>query len=300
VRARLNGAGFTTVELMVALALSGIVLAAIGAVLRRQQRFYASAASLVEQRVALRDVTGILPGELRAVSPTGGDVLAFADSALELRATIGTAIACDTVPGGGALALAAASGRRASLSSFTTAPQPGDVALVYAGGASDRTDDDRWISLGVADVVSSPAVCVGSPFSPPDASGSPLVIRFAAGSRVSAAVGPGAFVRVRRRVRYRFYRAGTGDWYLGYSEWTGAGFAVVQPVSGPFAAYSSRGASGVSLRYFDENGAEVVDPANAARIARVRVVARGLVRGALSAARPITDSQSVGVRVRNP
>ena len=100
-RARLNSVGFTTVELMVALVLAGIVTAAISAVLRRQQRFYTNAASLVEQRVALRDITGILPGELRALSPAGGDVLAFSDSALDLRATIGTAIACDTVAFGG-------------------------------------------------------------------------------------------------------------------------------------------------------------------------------------------------------
>jgi len=99
----MSSVGFTTVELMVALVLGGIVMAAIGTVLRRQQRFYANAAALVEQRVSLRDVTGILPGELRALSPAGGDVLAFSDSAVELRATIGTAIACDTVPGGGGL-----------------------------------------------------------------------------------------------------------------------------------------------------------------------------------------------------
>ena len=298
-RTRVSAAGFTTVELMIALVLGGIIAAVIGSVLRRQQRFYTSAASLVEQRVALRDVTAILPGELRALSPSGGDVLAFSDSALDLRATIGTAIACDSVPGGDALALAPATGRRASLSWFTTAPQAGDVALVYAGGASDRADDDGWISLGVAGVVSSPAVCVGSPFAPADASGPPMIVRFGVGSRVSASVGPGAFVRLVRRVRYRFYRAGTGEWYLGYSEWTGAGFTVVQPVSGPFAAYSSRGGSGVALRYFDENGVELVEPGDAARIARVRVSARGVARGALSAARSMTDSQAVGVRVRN-
>lgn len=299
-RARVNGVAFTTVELMVALVLAGIVMAAIGAVLRRQQRFYSSAASLVEQRVALRDVTGILPGELRALSPAGGDVVAFSDSALDLRATIGTAIACDTVPGGGAIALAPASGRRVSLSSFTTAPQAGDVALVYDGGASDRADDDAWISLSVVDVASSPAVCVGSPFAPSaDASAPPMILRFGAGTRVPPSVGPGAFVRLLRRVRYRFYRASTGDWYLGYSEWAGTGFSVVQPVSGPFAGYSSRGASGVALRYFDENGAQLLDPGDAARIARVRVAARGVARGALSGTRPISDSQAVGVRVRN-
>jgi len=300
-RARVNGVGFTTVELMIALVLGGIVMAAIGAVLRRQQRFYTSAASLVEQRVALRDVTGILPGELRALSPAGGDVLAFSDSALELRATIGTAIGCDTIPGGGAIALAPTSGRRAQLSSYTTAPQAGDIALIYDGGVTDRGDDDTWISVAVADVAASPAVCVGSPFIPTTgASTPPMILRFGAGSRVSPSVRPGAFVRVLRRVRYRFYRAGTGDWYLGYAEWTGAGFSVVQPVSGPFAAYSSRGAGGVALRYFDENGRELVDPGDGARIARVRVVARGVARGALSATRSVTDSQTIAVRVRNP
>ena len=299
-RARVTTGGFTTVELMIALVLGGIVMAAVGGVLRRQQRFYTSAASLVEQRVSLRDVTGILPGELRAVSPPGGDVLAFSDSALELRATIGTAIGCDTIPGGGGIALVAPSGRRAQLSSYTTAPQAGDVALIYDGGATDRADDDSWISLAVADVAPSPAMCVGSPFmSITDVATAPMVLRFGAGSGVSPSVRPGAFVRVLRRVRYRFYRAGTGDWYLGYSEWNGDGITVVQPVSGPFAAYSSRGSSGVALRYFDEDGVELVDPRDAARIARVRVVARGLTRGALSATRPVSDSQTVAVRVRN-
>jgi hypothetical protein len=297
-RTRVSSVGFTTVELMVALVLGGIVMAAVGTVLRRQQRFYANAAALVEQRVSLRDVTGILPGELRALAPGGGDVLAFSDSALELRATIGTAIACDTVPGGSGLALAAASGRRASLSWFTTAPQAGDIALVYDGGASDRADDDSWISRSVAAVASNPSVCVGSPFTPSDAGAPPLLVRFAIGG-VPPSVRPGAFVRILRRVRYRFYRAGTGDWYLGYSEWSGAGFTVVQPVSGPFAAYSSRGASGVALRYFDEGGVELVYPGDAARIARVGIVARGVARGTLAGTRPVTDSQAVGIRVRN-
>jgi hypothetical protein len=299
-RAPVSGVGFTTVELMIALVVAGVVMAAVGSVLRRQQRFYSSAASLVEQRVALRDVTGILPGELRALSPASGDVLAFSDSALELRVTIGTAIACDTVSGGGALGLAPASGQRGSLSSFTTAPQAGDVALVYAGGATDRADDDTWISLGVADVASSTAVCIGSPFAPrASASEPPLLLRFADPARVPPSVKQGAFVRLLRRVRYRFYRAGTGDWYLGYSEWAGAGFTVVQPVSGPFAAYSSRGASGIALRYVDENGVELVDPGDATRIARVLVVARGTARATLSDARPKTDSAAVGIRARN-
>jgi hypothetical protein len=298
-RTRLRRVGFTTVELLVALVLGGIVAAGIGSVLRRQQRFYTSAASLVEQRISLRDATGILPGELRALSPAGGDVLAFTDSALEIRATIGTAIACDTVPGAGAIALAPVNGPSAPLTSFTTAPQAGDIALVYDAGARDLASDDVWISLDVGDVAVSSSVCAGSRFAPTPSVALPIIVRFGSGGRVRASVLPGAFVRVLRRVRYRFYRAGTGDWYLGYSEWAGSGFSVVQPVAGPFASYSRRGASGLALRYVDENGAELIDPGDAVRIARVTIVARGVGRGTLAETGAVTDSQTVGVRVRN-
>ena len=115
--------GFTLVELMMVLVIGACVAAAVGQVLRRQQRFYANAATLVGQRVHLRDATGILPGELRALAPGAGDVLAFSDSSLDIRATIGTAIACDTLPGGTGIDLApprVASGT--VLAAFTTAP----------------------------------------------------------------------------------------------------------------------------------------------------------------------------------
>jgi hypothetical protein len=231
-----------------------------------------------------------------------GDVLAFSDSSLEIRATIGTAIACDTVPGGEAIALAPPALRVARLTSFTTSPQAGDLTLAYDPGPSDRASDDAWISREIADVSAAPSVCVGSPFvAPSDALAQPVLIRFATGNPVSWAVRPGAFVRLLRRVRYRFYRASTGEWYLGYSEWAGTGFSVVQPVSGPFASYSRRGASGLALRYFDITGTELLDPGDASRIARVRVVARAGARAALSGAlASVTDSQAIGVRVRNP
>ena len=113
-------------------------------------------------------------------------------------------------------------------------------------------------------------------------------------------IGPGAFVRVLRRVRYRLYRAGTGEWYLGYTEWDGTAFGVVQPVSGPFASYSQRaGASGLALRYLDDAGAQLTLAEDAGRIARVEVVARSLPGNGLSD-RSSTDSQSVTVRPRNP
>ena len=291
--------GFTTVELMIVLIVAGVVAGAVASVLRRQQRFFASASALVEQRVSLRDATGMLPGEIRALSPVGGDVLAFSDSSLDIRATIGAAVACDTVAGGSALSLVpVGSGRAAPLAAYATTPQTGDIALIYDARLPDRANADRWIALDVASVAPTTNVCAASPLT--DASTPRLQIRFTSAARVPASVGPGAFVRILRRVRYRFYRASTGEWYLGYAEWDGSGFGVVQPVSGPFASYSPRGASGLRLYYFDEQGNELLAAGDAARIAYVDVVARGAVRETLSGSSPVqSDSQAVGVRIRN-
>jgi hypothetical protein len=108
-------------------------------------------------------------------------------------------------------------------------------------------------------------------------------------------------VHVVRRVRYRLYRGATGDWYLGYSEWDGAGYGVVQPATGPFAAYSRRAtATGVLLRYFDASGAELSAPAEASRIVRVEVSARAAGAGGMSdVSAGVGDAQAVTVRLRN-
>ena len=298
-----NRRGFTTVELVVVLLIGGVVAASIGSVLRRQQRFFTNAATLVEHRVSLRDATAILPAEIRALAPAGGDIIAFSDSALEIRATIGAAIACDTVAGGDALDLAppGASGG-APLAAYSTTPQPGDIALVFDGGLSEDSTDDAWRALTITQTAPLTTVCVGSPLIAAADAGAPrLRIRFPPGTRASASIEPGAFVHILRRVRYRLYRASTSDWYLGYSEWDATAFTVVQPVSGPFAAYTRRaGASGLMLRYLDDAGAVVTAPDDAARIARVEVVARAEIGAGLSGtSRAYLDSLAVTVRVRN-
>ncbi|HEX6049578.1 MAG TPA: prepilin-type N-terminal cleavage/methylation domain-containing protein [Gemmatimonadaceae bacterium] len=302
---RLTRAGFSLVEIIVALALGGLVAAAVTTVLRRQHRFFAGAAILVEQRVALRDATGILPGELRALA--SDDILVSSDSSLEIRATIGTAIACDTVAGGNAIVLAPGDLTAGALAAYATAPQPGDVALVFDGGGSDAAGDDGWVAADITSAASDNDRCGASPLvASTDAFGSPerasgFVLRFADGTRLPPTVQPGAFVRIMRRVRYRFYRSSTNEWFLGYAEWMGTGFGVVQPVSGPFAPYRTRG-GGVSLRYFDHAGSEIIPGAEPSRVTRIEVAARGIARAGLSgaAADLRADSQRVAVRLRNP
>jgi type II secretory pathway pseudopilin PulG len=300
-RPGMKRAGVSTIELLIVMVIGGVVASTVGGVLRRQQRFFTNASSLVEQRVSLRDATGILAGELRALSPGGGDILAFSDSALEMRATIGTAIACDTVAGGGAIELVPAAGPSSRpLSAYTTSPQAGDVALVFDAAASDASAAG-WTTLEVASASPRTDVCATSRLIDPASGAARLELRFASSARLPSTVRPGAFVRVLRRVRYRFYRTSASQWFLGYAEWDGIGFGGVQPVSGPYAPYSRGGGSGLSLRYFDRAGAPVTAPADAGRIARIQISVRGPAGGSLSGStRVVTDSQAITVRVRNP
>jgi hypothetical protein len=290
------------VELIVVVVIAGVLSAAVATLLRRQQRFYTRAARMVEHRVSLRDATSILPAELRALSPSGGDVLAASDSSLEIRATIGAGIACTVAVDGSTVTVApVAMLRGTALAAFSTSPQSGDIALVFDAGVPDDSLDDRWTAREVASVDAVESGCP-TPLDAIELAGLPAMrLRFGGGSPLAGSVRPGAFVHVVRRVRYRLYRAATGDWYLGYSEWDGSGYTVVQPVSGPFAAYSRSAAStGLLMRYLDANGVEVTPDADVRQITRVEVVARSVSSGGLSTdAAELRDAQDVTVRVRN-
>ena len=292
--------GFSTVELVVAVVMAGVIATSLGTILRRQQRFFTNASLVVERRVSLRDATAILQSELRGLSPAGGDVLAFSDSALEIRTTIGGAIACDTLPAGAGVDLSPVrSAPAVPLASFATSPQPGDIALVFDQSASSAEDDDRWIASQITGVAPVSTACLTSPLLDAVADAGASRLRLRLSSALTSTVVPGAFVRVVRRVRYRLYRSSAGEWYLGYTEWDGSAFGVVQPVCGPFASYSRRaGESGLALRYFDDSGAQVTSADDAPRIARVEVVARSFAGAGLSQASS-TDSQAVTIRPRN-
>jgi hypothetical protein len=298
----MSRAGTTAVELIVVIVVAGVLSAAMGTLLRRQQRFYARAASIVEHRASLRDATAILPAELRALSPDGGDVLAFSDSSLEIRATIGAGIVCAISADRSAIDIAPARpSQPGTLSAFSMTPQRGDIALLYDPGVPDEPADDRWTAHAVDGVAAVADACETSPLVPTELASLPkLRLRFVTGTVLSPTT-TGTFVQALRRVRYRLYRSSAPDWYLGYSEWDGAAYSVSQPVSGPFAAYSRRSAStGLSLRYFDAGGIELFSVSDVSRITRVEVVARAVTAGGLSTdTEPLRDAQDVAVRLRN-
>ena len=289
-------AGLTLVELLVSMTVGGVVLAMIAGIALRQQRVFGDLSDRNALSTQLRDAAATLPIDLHAVSPVAGDIRDARDSALELRATIASAIVCDSSPSAVVLAPA---GTLPVFASFTTPVEAGDTAWVMdASGAVER-----WSPARIASVATTggAACAAGGPTLSPSAALAPRTVLTLAPA--PAAI-PGTPLRVTRPTRYSVYKASDGSWYLGGRDWnnTLARFNGIQPIAGPLLSAAS---GGLAFRYFDSTGAAIASPvSNAAAVALVRVELRGQSRnivralGAASTAR-FTDSAIVAVALRN-
>jgi len=269
--------GFTLVELLVSMTLLGVVLAGVLGVLARQQRFYRDLVDVIESRRQLRHALAVLQPELRALSvdpsaEEGSDLLALGDSAVELRAFIGSSVICrhDSVSLLELPARVLASG--SVLTSWHAAPRARDVALVYDEGPADGGADDRWRAYEIAEQSESRTFCASSPLlRADDAAQSRYRVTLAAGATLSATIRAGAPIRFARRTRYSLYRSADRAWFLGQREWNGA-WSTIQPVSGPYRPFTAAPASsGLAFSAMDAAGNAVdADGPVAALIVTVR------------------------------
>lgn len=289
---------FTLAELVVSLTMGGVLLAIITGIAVRQQRTFADLADAAAVRAQIQDARAILPLDLRAVSPIAGDVRDARDTAFEFRATIASAVVCDT--GAGRIILAPATSSPTSLTSVAERIEVNDT--VWALAPNDSSED--WRASRVTNVATHRgALC---------AAGGPVLASAARAVRRIAltitpfAISAGAVVRVTRPLRYSLYRASDGASYVGQRDWnnTTATLNTIQPVAGPFLSASQ---NGLRFTYIDSAGATMGAPvANRTGIAAVRIDVRGQTRTierALGSARAASayglDSSSVLVVLRN-
>ena len=310
-RARMSARrGFTLSELLVSVAIGGIVAASITTTLVRQQRFFSAATEVLDVRAQLRDAADVLASDIRGAAVASFGLPVMSDSAIELYTNIGTSVAC-SAPAGSVVGLAPsvlANGN--TLTSLLVTPDTGDLAAIYSI-PSGNTDSARWetrriVSFSNRSIASS---C-------PSTTGFTTVadaVAGATGYQLTLAGSPGvdvhkgAPVRFLRRARYSIYKSSDGKWYLGYRRCSvGApnSCAVIQPLSGPYRAYGPRGAqSGLSFRYYDMNGIEVPAGSTGRTVARVDIVVRGESSRRLAfagdAQRTFRDSAVVSVSPRN-
>jgi hypothetical protein len=261
----LRRTGTSLVELLLALALTALVLGAATSSLLHQQRGARWAGALGGAESQMRPLVQIRPGDPPPLDAGAGDIVSGAatDSTMQIRAVVASSLACDSAQ-----------------SVLTMLP---DVASGVATGGVARApavDDSLWFypndSLGwqprrVVGVSHGRASCR----MPASAAGPAYRLTLDAPADAPG----GTPVRLPRHERYVIYRASDGWWYLGARAWSVAvgGFLAPQPIAGPFLRARPGGAI-TGFRYFDSLGAALVpNGSNERSIARVRVSSIALV-----------------------
>lgn len=302
--------GFTLAELIVSLVIASVVAAATALTLIRQERFYSRAGEVLEVKSQLRDAADVLASDIRGSAVATYGVPLMSDSAIELYTTIGASVACaaSTSQTFGLAPAVLANGN--TLTSLLVTPDSGDLAEVFAI-PSGNLDSARWETRPVVSFASRSIASTCPPSTgfttladaTPGAAGYQLVI---AGSALPGAR-KGAPVRFLRRARYSIYKSSDNRWYLGYRRCAVLApysCAAIQPVSGPYRAYGARnGGNGLSFRYYDTSGAELLPGSAGFTLARVDIVIRGQSANEIDlvgdAQKAFRDSVIVTVSPRN-
>lgn len=299
--------GASLAELVVALALFGVVGAALLRAFDRQARFHTGIVRLVETQAQLTVTHDAIATELRSLA-SPHDILRLSDTAIVYRAGTGTAIACALSGAVVTLAPELLAGG-AVLARLRTAPQPGDSIWLFDEGPTLSRADDGWHAARVRSVQLASGGCDGTAFLHPvaDAGRPAWKLTLDSAAAVPAGVTAGTLVRVTRPARFALYRAASGETSLGWSDWNaGAGaWNVIQPVTGPFLPYNamSPSASGIAMQAADSaDAATAIGPAFPPP-ARIHLVTRaattrairldGMPRG------PHSDSLRSTIALRN-
>ena len=135
-------AGFTLVELMIALTLLGIVGAVTVRLLSDTQRVTAAQGERAHMQSTTRIGALVVPTELREINPAMGDLTAMSDTSIEYRGMRNLAISC-TAPTPTQVLLSAES--VGGLRPF----QVGDSLLVFVEVDKNEDIEDRW---GLAEI----------------------------------------------------------------------------------------------------------------------------------------------------
>ena len=294
--------GVTLIEVVVAMIVAGVILSVVSAISVRQQRLLAEVADGVAVSGRLREISSILPIDLRGTAVAADDIREATDTSIELRATIASAVVCDT--SSNVLLLAPSIAGVTTYASVATPIDSGDTAWVFTTG--DSIDEWRAAAVAASTVTGSSGQCSErGPHLGDSARALPRIALRLDPAPTSAPTLLGLPVRVTRRLRVSLYRSSDGAWYVGEHDWnaTTLRFNTIQPVSGPFL---SAAAGGMTLTYLDRDGARLPTPvADTRAIAAIRASFRGEskmlsnVLGSASSTGKRLDTSSVVTLLQN-
>lgn len=278
--------GFTLVELIVSLGLTGVVTVAVGSVFVTGLRTYTRQIELAQVRANLRTAMATVTRELRGLDagdPLGSDIAEMQRSSLIYRATRSTYFLC-TVPNVSTSTVTVWQQPHAGLRQI----EPGrDSLLLFAENDAAIPADNSWLPAALSSVTAGGFCPGGEP-------GFRLVVRGVSKHELGG-LRRGAVVRGYQMTKILLYSDAQGRSWVGLREWRpGSGWSITQPILGPVAR------DGLLFDYFDANGGLATSPAAIARIA-VKVVGVGYQR-AVGGAGPVTlvrDSLVIHVGLRN-
>jgi prepilin-type N-terminal cleavage/methylation domain-containing protein len=281
--------GFTLVELLVVVGLTGVVLGAIYQSIVTTQ--WATRAQLQRMHVQQesRAARVFLTNVLLELDAAEGDVPLADSTTIRTRAPRWAGVLC-TIPAevGGSMSFVL----RAPLLTGLRDPDPErDSLLIFRDGDSGSRADDQWLVAGL-DGVAAGACPDGTP-------GWVLAVTISAasGGSDSALVGvtDGSPVRGVQVEETSLYRDGGGDYWLGYRTANKAGtWTPVQRIIGPLTA------DGLTFSYLDVAGAATATVTEIASVAlTIRIRSQVPTRLSLGGTDYIRDSVITRVALRN-
>lgn len=260
----LSRSGVSLPELLIALAIGGIIAAGSLRGVRGLAEVYRREALEIERARSLRVAAALLPAELRELDTVDGDLVAMGPTSLTIRAPRQLAVLCRAPrltdpPTRATLTLRA--GLRFGVRDFD--PRRDSLWIFYDGNPGTR-DDDGWLQASIDSL--------GADLCPDGRPGSSITGTLRPTARQypgPGAVPSGAPVLGFETVTYRLYRSsGDGRWYMGLEA---AG--DLQPLLGPVTR------EGLSFAYLEASGAPTTEAGRVALIElRVRAPTAELVR----------------------
>src|SRR2546425_11911074 len=301
-------AGFTLIELVIAMVLMSLVGGAIVSLLLRQQRFYNSTNDLIQTRQQIRQAAAMLPSDLRGISSISGDIYFMTDSALEFRSVFGSSVVCANI-GGQLSTVPRVLARGSNMTTWIRPPVVGDSIAVYNDGLSPAVADDGWFRYRITAMPPvTTNVANGCPTSTGLTQAGDIAVnnpsyQLALSPAAIATISVGASIRFFRRVHYRIYQETDNQWYLGFFDCLFGRVPVcntTQPIAGPFQPYANDATSGVQFAYYNAAGAVTANPLQVARISLiVRGQSAGLVNLSGAGGTVFHDSLRIEVGLRN-
>jgi len=264
---RKRNGGFTLAELVVVTVLGGVLIASTLQILVTNQRTYTAQNAQIQGTQAMRAALEILSGELREVSPLGGDIIKMSGDSLRVRAARKVGLIChDSVLGNRVW-------RVLQIGDWFSA---GDSVHVFADNLATSADDDDWITTTVSSIDTT-TTC---------SSNTAQEITFPSATPFTAdSVSSGAEVRSFIHIAYGLMTY-SGAQFLGRKIAGGAWTPVVGPLT----------SRGVSFAYLDLNGnATTTETA----VTQIEVTVRTGSDVLDSTGNPVADSVAVRIFLRN-